>query len=108
MNESPDIETFVGDESPNVTFTVLRGSTLVDLTGAMVTFLLYNPVTRALSNAGNQACVITDAVNGKCVYAWGSTDKPNEGVYRGYLKVLFPGARPETGEVRVNVKKIGF
>lgn len=108
MNQSPDIETFVGDQSPNVTFTAYRGSVIVDLTGASVNFLLFDPNTKTQTNTGNEACMIINAAGGQFVYAWGTGDKPDAGVYRGYVQVTFPGAKPETAEVRVNVKPIGF
>lgn len=106
--QSPDIETFVGDGSPDATFVIMRGVVAVPLGGCTINFLLFNPLTRTQTNLGNEACTISDAVNGKCIYSWGTDDKPNPGIYKGYVQITFPTGKPETAEVRVNVKQIGY
>lgn len=108
MNPIPDIETFVGDTSPDVTFSIVRGKTIVPLEGCTVNFLLFNPLTGLQTNLGNEACIISNAGLGQCVYVWQPTDKPNRGVYRGFIQITFPTGKPETAKVRVNVDEVGL
>lgn len=107
MNPTPDIETFVGDTSPDITFTIYRGADVVDLTGCAVNFKLYNPIDGKQSNLTDETCTVSNPVNGQCVYIWQPGDKPNSGIYRGFIQVTFQDGTVETSKVRVNVLPIG-
>lgn len=90
------IKIYQNDTSPNITFNVTRGGTVVDLTGCTVRFRIQDPVTGVLTNSDpHNICTITNATQGVCTYAWNNTDLPDPGTYQANLQITYPTLTPE-------------
>lgn len=113
MGTSPTkvIQTYRGDTAPDLTFNLTReDGTIVNLTGATVSFIIQDPVTKLSTNdpgAGKtNLCQITNATGGVCVYSWnaGGTDTPDVGFYPANLKIEYPTGAIETYSMTISVE----
>lgn len=112
MSPTKVIQTYQNDTAPDLTFTITReDGSIVDLTGATVTFIIENPVTHMYTNSPNNdkvdTCVITNPTGGVCVYSWnsGGTDTPNVGLYPANIKIEYADDTVETYSMTISVEE---
>lgn len=99
--------TYVNDTAPARHFAITRQDTgPVDLSGAMVDFYIQNPYDKNRTNTGHTACIIDDAINGKCTYSWQDGDLPVEGIYDANIRIVYPSGQKETAPVSIEVAAI--
>lgn len=85
-----------GDLLPRLDVTLLDDGAPVDLTSATeVRFIARS--NNAAIKINQPMTVLDQAVNrGRCYYQWVGTDTDTVGYYRGEVRVIWPGARPQT------------
>lgn len=97
------ITTVAGNTAPPLTITAKRSGSVIDLTSATsVKLYLYNS-SKAQTNTGHEACVITSAAGGVVTYARQTADIPLKGTYKGDLKVTYSDA---TFEILYSILKV--
>lgn len=83
------------------------GVTPVDLTGASITFSMWNELDEVLIDAAH-ADIVGSPTAGRVRYEWGATDTVNEGTYYGRFHVSWaaPATRfsaPNEGYITIHV-----
>lgn len=86
--------TVVGNQQPDLAFTVERNGEEIDVTDSTVTLTIKNERTGQTTN-GNHTCVINDATHGGVTYSPGASDFPTEDRYIGDCKVVYDDDKPE-------------
>src|SRR4029077_3394705 len=84
-----DLTVTQGDSKPDVLATIRDRSTgdPLDLTDASVFFRMRKPDDRLWTV--NAMATVTDAVNGRVRYSWGTKDLANAGDYEAYFHVVY-------------------
>lgn len=93
------------DTSPDVTFNITRGGTIVDLDGCSVDFIIKNKSTNLKTNTGHTGCTITSPAAGECVYTWITGDLPTSSFYECDLRITFPSAKQETKKIGITADR---
>lgn len=84
------------DTAPDWTFSVARpDGTVPTLSGSTVNFIIKSP-SGAVTNAGHQACTITDATTGEGYYTFLAGDLPDAGDYLCDLSIVYSNGQIET------------
>lgn len=89
------------NNAPNIALTLKRNGTVIDLTGASVDLIIKNADTNEITNAGHQACTVTDATGGIIAYVPAAGDVSAEGRYLAEVKITYSGGKIEILHERV-------
>lgn len=103
-----DFSIKVGDLRPTLQAVLkLSDGTIVDLTGATVTFSMRVKGSTGTPKVNKQAAVILAEDEGLVEYRWQGTDTDTAGSFRGEFEVILPGILPQThpndGNLRIEV-----
>lgn len=82
------ISTVEGNTAPPLILTCQRQGTPINLTGCSVNLIIANS-QNVITNTGNQACSVTDVINGIISYVRGTGDIPIAGTYFGDIQVIY-------------------
>lgn len=84
-------KTKTGNTSPNLTITLKRDGTVVDLTGAAVTIKIVNDRSGTITLTAGSCTVSSPTTSGIITYTPTATDFPAAGRYVGVITVDFSG-----------------
>lgn len=87
--------TVVGNNSPDLVFTVQRQGTVIDVTGATVQLFIRNERTNDTMNSSQAGCNLTTPGQGKVTYPVKATDFPTEDRYICDIKVTYASGKVE-------------
>ena len=88
-------QTVVGNQQPDLVFTVQRNNTAINVTGATVELIITNERTGLQTNAGRTSCTLTTPVTGIVTYASNSADFTTEDRYIGEVKITYSTTKVE-------------
>lgn len=90
------IELVKNDTKPQLEFTCKINGDILNLTNTVVRFVFRK--TNASAVKFKRTCIITDAVNGLCIYSWHSDDLDTKGDFVGELEVTFDDNTVQTSK----------
>lgn len=96
-----EINMVEGDTAPDRTFTITRGGTAVNLTGATVKLVLVDTGSGLVTNAAHQPCSIITAASGIVQYSFLAGDIASANVHFGDIVVTYSNSQIETDFDRI-------
>lgn len=107
---STSLKAVQNNTAPSYSITCERDDgTVIDLTAATVTLLLYRGSTQTNTGSGHTACsVLSPATNGVISWTPQTGDLPTPGTYKGDVVVTYSGGGVETlyNNVIIKVRKL--
>ena len=93
----------VGNQAPVFALTCQRNGAAIDLTAATIGLYITDGQTGDQTNTGHESCAIVSATDGTISYQPETGDFPNNGRFRGEIKITYSGGKVERLNELINI-----